>query len=239
MNDFITSIYWQREHNDSALLLQHYRYKGVPLCFACICAGEGEAKGRAGAYLTGQLLLWFRALPLRRLAGNPEERLPGLETRLAERIERSKKELERRGLLQHGRMDYSGILCAGEHFLLFREGSCQICLLSRCFDRGHFGRIGEWRISEGGRFVQQGILQQGIGLLLATESFCSKLRDRELEECLHVVTVGTREQADRHLQELGLRAEEQGGRHMGAVFLLTEPERLGSTYGNGRMLDMG
>lgn len=234
MNDFITSVYWQREHNDSALLLQHYRYQGVPLCFACICAGEGEAKGRAGAYLTGQLLSWFRALPLRRLAGNPEERLPRLEIRLAERIERSIKELRRRGLLEE-ELDFAGILCVSEYFLLFREGSCQICLLNQCFDKGHFERIGEGRIPEGKCFVQQGILQRGIGLLLATESFCSKLRDQELEECLRVNTVGTREQADRHLLELGLRAEEQGGRHMGAVFLLTEPERLGTTYENWKM----
>lgn len=235
MNDYITSVYWQREQNDSALLLQHYRYKGVPLCFACICAGEGEAKGRAGAYLTAQLLSWFRALPLRRLAGNPEERMPGLETKLAERIERSKKELRRRGLLEEEGLDFTGILCAGEYFLLFQEGSCQICLLNRCFDKGHFGRIGEGRIPEGSSIFQQGILQRGIGLLLATESFCSKLRDQELEECLHVKTVGTREQADRHLLELGLRAQEQGGRHMAAVFLLTEPERLGSTYENWKI----
>ena len=235
MSDFITSVYWQREHNDSALLLQHYRYKGVPLCFSCVCAGEGEARGHAGAYLTGQLLSWFRALPLRRLAGNPEERLPGLETMLAERIERSKKELRRRGFLGEEGLDFAGILCASQYFLLFREGSCQICLLNQCFDKGHFGRISERQLPEGGSFIQQGILQRGIGLLLATESFCSKLKDQELEECLHVKTVRTGEQADRHLQELGIRAEEQGGRHMGAVFLLTEPESSGSTYEKWKM----
>lgn len=228
MNDFITSTYWQQGHNDSALLLQHYKYKGVPLCFACICAGEGEDKGRAGAYLTGQLLSWFRTLPLSRLAGNPEKRLPGLETGLTERIERSKKELRVHGLLQEKGMDYSGILCVREHFLLFREGSCQVCLLNRCFDKGHFGRIGEERIPEGDGFFRQGILQQGIGLILATESFCSRLKDREFEECLHVKTVQTREQADRHLLELGCRAEELGGRHMGAVLLLTESEETGT-----------
>ena len=230
MKDFITSIYWQQGHNDSALLLQHYKYKGVPLCFACICAGEGEDKGRAGAYLTGQLLSWFRALPLSRLAGNPEKRLPGLETGLTERIERSKKELRVHGLLQEKGMDYSGILCVGDHFLLFREGSCQVCLVNRCFDKGHFGRIGEESIPEGDGFFRQGILQQGIGLILATESFCSRLKDREFEECLHVKTVQTREQADRHLLELGCRAEELGGRHMGAVLLLTESEETGTAF---------
>ena len=230
MKDFITSMYWQQGRNDSALLLQHYKYKGVPLCFACICAGEGEAKGRAGAYLTGQLLSWFRALPLSRMAGNPEKRLPGLETALAERIERSKKELRRRGLLQEGGMNYSGILCVGDYFLLFREGSCQVCLLNQRFDKGHFERIGEERIPEGDGFFRQGILQRGIGLLLATESFCSRLKDREFEECLHVKTVQTREQADRHLLELSCRAEELGGRHMGAVLLLTESKETGTAF---------
>lgn len=228
MSDFITSIYWQQGRNDSALLLQHYRYREVPLCFACICAGEGEIKGRASAYLTEQLLSWFRALPLRQLARNPEGRLPRLERGLEGMIERSKKELMGHGLLQEGGLDFAGILCAGDYFLLFREGGCQICLLNRCFDKGHLGRISGESLSESDSYFRQGILQREIGILLATGSFCSRLEDRELRECLHVKTVETQEQADRHLLELGNRAEELGGRHMGAVLLLTEPEESGA-----------
>lgn len=228
MSDFITSVYWQQGCNDSALLLQHYRYREVPLCFACICAGEGEIKGRAGAYLTERLLSWFRGLSLRQLARNPEGRMPRLERGLEGMIERSKKELVGHGLLQEEELDFAGILCAGEYFLLFREGSCQVCLLNRCFDKGHLGRISGEPLSESDSYFRQGILQREIGILLATGSFCSRLEDRELRECLHVKSVETQEQADRHLLELGNRAEELGGRHMGAVLLLTEPEESGA-----------
>ena len=226
MNHFITSAYWQQGHNDSALLLQHYQYGELPLCFACLCPGEGEDRGRAGAYLTERLLVWFRGLSWGRLTRDPEGRLQGLGNKLEETVERAGREMRDRGFLtKQEEPDLTGILCVGEHFLLFGQGSCQIWLLNRCFGRGYIQRIEESSPIRGnGSFLRQGTLQRGIGLLFATESFCSRVTDSELRECLHVETVRTQEQADRHLRELGLRAREQGGSHMGAVLLLTEED---------------
>lgn len=226
MNHFITSAYWQQGLNDSALLLQHYQYGEQPLCFACLCPGEGEVRGKAGAYLTERLLDWFRGLPWGCLTRDPEGRLQRFGNKLEKTVERAGREMRDRGLLtKQEEPDLTGILCVGEHFILFGHGSCQIRLLNRCFDRGYIQRIeGPSPIRENGSFLRQGILQRGIGLLFATESFCSRVTDLEMRECLHVETVRTQEQADRHLRELGQRAKELGGSHMGAVLLLTEED---------------
>ena len=68
---YTTSAYWQRGENDSALLLQHTRYARTPFVLACVCAAEGEAQAKAGAYLTKQLLQWFQKLPQKRIAKAP------------------------------------------------------------------------------------------------------------------------------------------------------------------------
>ena len=66
-----------------------------------------------------------------------------------------------------------------------------------------------------------GLLQTDIGLLLATDTFCTNLDRQELKECLHVEEVQTEERARRHLQELGCRSETRGGHHMGAILIQT------------------
>lgn len=225
--DLLTSAYWQQGRNDSSLLLQHYQYRGTPLCLACLCAGEGEARGRAGAYLTEQLLTWFRSLPWRRLAREPENLMPRIERQLAETIEKTVEELTGCGLLaEQETLDFVGLLCVGKHFLLVSQGRHRTYLLNRSFNRENIRAMaaapGE---AQEGIFPLQGVLEPEIGLLLASESFCCQLTEQELRECLQAAKMRTQAQADRHLRELGIRAEELGGRNMGAVLLLTKPRK--------------
>ena len=59
--------------------------------------------------------------------------------------------------------------------------------------------------------------------MFATTAFARVQRGEDLRECLYVEELGTEEQLDRRLRELGERGEALGGRDMGAVLFLARP----------------
>ena len=222
-----TSSYFQPTTNHSALLLQHYQIKTVPLCFACICSAETPVRGKAAAYLTEQLLHWFRDLPWKKLIQNPEKSLPGIETKLKKVLENTLKELiSSNHYPSKTQLPLAGIFIIGEHFLLFRQGTPQIFLMNQNFGRGAIQCISDNLDSSVNKHItfQQGLLQMDIGLLLATDTFCFSADRQELKDCLYVKDVQTKGQANRHLQELGRHGEERGSCHMAAVLIQTFPD---------------
>ncbi len=217
-----TSHYYQQGRNDSALLLQQYEYRRTSVCLICLIPGQNEPQGRAGAYVTGQLLQWFRTLSLRKLDRSPENSLAALEEPLRALIRRTDGEMRSCGLTPEGKnTDLAGMLCAGEQFLLFSRGGQGIYLLNRSFGRGYVRNIGGEMRAAGARglVLRQGSLQEEVGILFATESFCGQVKERELREGLYVEEVLTEPRAARHLWELGRQAEERGGRNMGAALM--------------------
>ena len=219
-----TTFYFQPATNHSALLLQHYTIDAVPLCFACICPAEDPIRGRAAAYLTEQLLHWFRDLPWRKLPQTPEKHLLRAETKLHKLVGRSMKELTSSNLLPpKEQLPFAGIFCIDKRFLLFCQGSPQIYLLNRNFGRGALQCINDNLAfsDDGSAAFQHGILQTDIVLLLATDTFCSNVDRQELRDCLHVKEVQAKDRAHRHLQELGHRSEARGSCHMCAILLQT------------------
>ena len=222
-----TSHYYQQGRNYSTLLLQQYQYRHMPICLICLSHGENESQGKAGAYFTGRLLQWFRGQSLGRLVKSPENRLLTLQDQLRELIECTDAELKNCSFgSAEKNMDLAGILCVGEDFLLFFRGQQKICLLNRSFGRSHIRCFSEEMTDDIGcaLVLRQGILQRDVGLLLATESFCGHMAEQELRECLHVETVLSEEQAERHLRELAGRGERQNGRNMSAALLLTRQD---------------
>lgn len=222
-----TSHYYQQGRNYGTLLLQQYQYHCIPVCLLCLCHGENETQGKAGAYFTGRLLQWFRAQSLRHLVKSTENRLPILQDQLRELIEDTDKELKTSRLVSEEKnMDLAGILCVGEYFLLFFRGRQKIYLLNRSWGRGHIRCVSDEMAygSECDPVLRQGILQRDVGILLAAGSFCGHMTEQELRECLHVETVLSEEQAERHLRELAWRGEMQGGRNMTAALLLARSD---------------
>lgn len=218
-----TSHYYQQGRNYSTLLLQQYQYRHMPIGLICLCYGENESQGKAGAYFTSRLLQWFRGQSLGRLVKSPENRLLILQDQLRELVECTDAELKNCSLSSEEKnMDLVGILCVGEDFLLFFRGHQKIYLLNRCFGHGHIRCFSEETEKDIGcaLVLRQGILQQDVGILLAAESFCGHMTEQELKECLHVETVLSEEQAERHLRELAERGERQAGRNMAAALLL-------------------
>lgn len=219
-----TTSYFQPAINHSALLLQHYTIDTVPLCFACICPAEDPARGRAAAYLTEQLLHWFRNLPWRKLPKDPEKHLLHAETKLQRLIGRTMKELTSSNLLSSKeQLSFAGIFCIDKHFLMFCQGTPQIYLLNRNLGRGALQCISDNLSSSDDVPVtfHHGLLQTDIGLLLATDTFCADVDRKELRDCLYVKEVQTGDRARRHLQELGHRSEARGNCHMGAILIQT------------------
>lgn len=219
-----TNAYFQPLRNHSALLLQHYQVKTVPLCFACICYAETPGQGKAAAYLTEQLLHWFRALSWKKLIQNPEKSIRGIETKLKKVLENTLEELISSNIFpSETQLPLAGLFSIGEHFLLFLQGTPQIFLMNQNLGKGTIQCISDnlaLAVKEHITF-HQGLLQADIGLLLATDTFCSNADRQELKECLYVKDVQTEGQANKHLQELGHHGEERGSCHMAAVLIQT------------------
>lgn len=224
--NFITASYWQFARNNSTLLLQQYQYKHTPLCLITLCEGQNEVQGKVGAYLTGQLLQWFRSLSFSHIARDPDKSLSTLEAQLENFLARLRNELISCGLLSSIQsLPLSGILCFDIMFLIFGKRNQPIYLLNKGFGQSCIQNLYNELISKSeisdSLVLRQGILQQDVGILFATETLCRQLTEQEIQECMYVEEIRTEDQANRHLQELGSKAEALGGRNMAAAFLLT------------------
>lgn len=68
--------------------------------------------------------------------------------------------------------------------------------------------------------LHQGIIESGVGLLFATQSFCSQLTKQILSDCLGG-DIGDEKQISLHLKELGEFSRDRGEQNLGAVFIRT------------------
>lgn len=208
--EFMTGYYRQKE-DSTALLLQQYVCRGVPVCFGCVCGGESLEAGITGGSFTGKLLEEFRKLNLPREVKRQPECLKKMERQLYQCRESCAVPPD---------FWTAGILCMGEEVLLFYEGAVRIALCNTGFGRPALQEIGRNdRTQETELQLQRGSMEVGIGILLASESFYEKIPGEDMGSCLWVKDISNPRQAQKRLQELGRQAQRQGGRQMGALFL--------------------
>lgn len=208
--EFMTGYYRQKE-DSTALLLQQYVCRGVPVCLGCVCGGESREAGIAGGSLTGRILEEFRKLSLLRAVKKQPECLKKMERQLYKCWE---------SCVVPQDFWIAGLLCIGEGFLLFFEGAVKIALCNTGFGRPALHEIGGSDDAEGaGLQLQQGSMEDGIGILLASESFYGNIPREDMQSCLWVKDINDAGQTQRRLQELGRMAERRGGRQMGALLL--------------------
>jgi len=113
-------------------------------------------------------------------------------------------------------VSFAGIFCLGEHFLLFGRGNAGIRLLNHGIRKTCVGNpIGCGEELQ----IKQGVMEPGIGLLLATNSFYRNVEEDAMREGLSVEEVLNGIQTEKHLRELGRAAERAGGGNMAAVLL--------------------
>ncbi len=225
---FLTASYWQAVPNYSSLLLQHYSFKGTPLCLMLLCGGEGEPQGRAGAYLTGQALCWFRDLMsrgrlLRRLLRRTEDGMDVVRAEIGGLLDRLQGEIISYGLLDSP-LTYSGIFCCDDRFLLMSGGNGKIFIINRGNRGGTVKCLAadrDWDNENAPFEMKYGVLQSGVGILLSTDTFAELANKDEIADCLPVWELHSPERLKRRLGELGLMAQERGGKNMAAGLLVT------------------
>lgn len=205
--EFMSGYYRQEE--STALLLQQYVCRGVPVCLGCICGGESRQAGMAGGLFTGQLLEEFRGFSLLKAVGKPSGFL--------KRIEKWLYRCQESCIVP---TDFwtAGILCIGESFLIFTEGEVKITLCNIGFGRPLLHEIGE-NDRERRMQIQMGSMEVGIGILLASESFYRNVPRADMQNCLSVKEINDSRQTQKRIRELGGMAEKRGGRGMGALLL--------------------
>lgn len=230
---YISGYYRQQNGgSSSALVLQQAVYKknNMPVLLACICTPKTaksrktakkhlpeEREERENAGREARLLAdWFydRGLAHGKKGGERAwTAMAGSFTRVLRQTDRT------------ANIETAGILCAGEHILLFGNGAPVISLLNTRNARANCRKLlGDDstcpQYSPGEFHCREGILQRGIGILVATETFYGQTR-LLLAECLRAEKMKTQEHLDKRLKELGSFGEERGGTDMGAILLCT------------------
>lgn len=228
--ELMTGYYRQKE-DSTALLLQQYVCRGVPVCLGCICGGEGREAGIAGGLFTGGLLEEFRGFRLLKAVEKREKFLGRMERQLYE---------SRKRCGASGDFWAAGILCIGERFLLFSEGAARIVLCNAGFGRPALQEImggdimggsgmgteatgGDNMGRDGGERRQLqtkwGSMEMEIGILLASESLFGAVPREDMQNCLWVKNIRDSRQTQKRVQELGRAARRRNDREMGALLL--------------------
>ncbi|MCM1541945.1 MAG: hypothetical protein NC121_11880 [Blautia sp.] len=206
--EFMSGYYRQKE-DSTALLLQQYVCREVPVCFGCVCGGESREAGMAGGVFTGRLLKEFRGFSLLKAVEKPSVFLKKMERKIGRCRENCDVPAD---------FWTAGILCVAENFLLFFEGGAKIVLCNTGFGRPSLQEIGD-EGRERRMAVQQGSMEAGIGILLASEGFYDHVPREDMLSCLWVKEIRSSGQTMKRIRELGGMAEQRGGRGVGALLL--------------------
>jgi len=207
--EFMTGYYRQKE-DSTALLLQQYVCRGVPVCLGCICGGENREAGMAAGLFTGRLLEDVRGLDLSRVV-----------KKQAKFMKRTEKQVYKYWESHGASADFwaAGILCIGERFLLFSGGAVKIALCNTGFGRPALCEIRGEGETDRQLWFRRGSMETGIGILLASESFYGNIPRENLQSCLAVKDIHDSGQTRKRVLELGRAAEGRGGRGMAALLL--------------------
>lgn len=220
---YMTSYYWQQEEKAlTSLILQHlvYRRRKVPVLFACLCSAEEE---RENSYFAEQMSSWFQNKGrdlLVRSRDNAEQIIAQIDMIIAQIDEELTANRHVRQAASKTEVSVGGIVCVADYYFLFHRGDIKAYLLNE-----RFGQASCRRITEKNNETLQiffGTMEQNIGLLLAAKDFGKGLSKERIRECLTVKVLTENRACERHLQEMGRVSELNGGRHMGAVLLVTE-----------------
>ena len=201
--EHVTACYWQKEtvpHMFLSLQQRKYRRRKVSVVYACISDNR-------------ELLM--------NLQNKMEEELQGRDIWKPYTEERIREKWSKQLAAVDKNSNYAGALCVDSRVVLFDHGGMRLCGFFK-----RFGRTG-WKVWKDQCMV--GEVEPGTAILLTDHGFLN-FCEEELAACLRPESVGTdmlpdrAERAQKRLAELGQKAEQRGGKHMGAVWILPVKE---------------
>lgn len=208
--NFLTSYHWKEGKPTTSLTLQQVtRQRGrMPVVMACVCE-EDPSVGEQdiGERFCVQLTNWFHECVLKRCSRTKKPELDALKAELMQMEETACFSL-------------AGMLCVGERFLLFYRGKQRICLLNSRFLRPNLKELSV-NTAESAIVMEEGLLQNKVGLLFGTESFYRGISGEEIRNCLAVDAIRNEVQVSRRLEELGRFGEDRWSGGRAAVLIMT------------------
>ncbi len=214
---YATSYYWQpNDTNVTTLVLQqaYHKKKRMPVILACICTEEqAQQNHQRKQRMAKDLADWFygRGLPL----------CSKLKRSKMDEITDSLNICLQQSLRKEEPNHVAGIFCVGAHFQLFQKGRQNIGILNSLNYHSHYRNLAINQEKKNSLSIQSGVIQKGVGILLASESFCTSCSYQNIEECLNIQQLHSQSRVDKHLQELGTFGEKKGGNNMGAILLVS------------------
>lgn len=197
--EHVTAWYWQKEAPAELFLsLQQRKYRRQGASVVCACISDSGEQ-------------------VRTLQDRMEEELQEKDIWIPGREEPLREKWMKLLFMQEEKCNYAGTLCVGSRVLFFHHGRMRIC---GCFRR--FGQV-QWKTMQEACAV--GEVEPGTAILVADNAFLN-FCEEELAVCLKpqiaekATAQNGAESARKRLQELGEKAERQGGKHMGAVWIL-------------------
>ncbi|MCM1188196.1 MAG: hypothetical protein NC541_02745 [bacterium] len=211
---YLTTYIRRRGERGSALLLQEYVCRGVPACFACLCLGGGEREG-AGRRITEKLLTWNRRFPWHKAVRDPGRFLARAQEELEEVVRHAVGEEKGAApAAEKPTVKWRLFLCVDQEFLTLGNGF-ELFLLSAFFGRGR-------AVKQSGSF--QGLLEPGVGVLLAEEGFLEETEPQAVEQVIRSWEVETQTQLAKRLGELNRNGRIAGGEERTAILLLAKED---------------
>lgn len=226
---------FRQESKKTALVLQQMtRKKGkLPILFACVLQdkrmhGDKNSDSENHVHRQADLLLdWFR-----------EETLPlcakGSERSCVDAVQKSFmrffEKQDGRGHGKYGEDDFAisvaALFCMGRECFYAWRGSMDICLINLRFDRAHIKSLTSFSEE---LVCMRAELEEGVGLLLGVESFCSTMQGKNFRECLgdYLLAGGMRNsgQVERHLAEAADAAGHRKTEDIAAVLVIVRKEQ--------------
>lgn len=202
--DYLCGHYWTGE-GEAALVLKQLVFPegNVPVVFACM------AEGRARHELIESMTEWFYREALAYCAKG-ERRSGALEGSLEKQLSSCLDKTESAAVF----------LAVGSTFFLWAKGQQKVWLLNTRFGKAHHRALFSEEVLERGEMIS-GQMENGVGLLLATEAFGEGISPGQLDSCLAIKELNREKRLEKRLKELGDEGKRKGNGHGAAVLVVT------------------
>ncbi len=202
---YLSGYYWQQGDQTVSLVMKHlvYRKGTLPVFFGCLCVDEtGRERGEV---IVKRLTDWFyeEGMALFIRYGEITEAVEACFMRLIMEVSETCSAIV--------------LLCVGNSFLLWNRGKLRTYFLN--------SRLGKNKVSCVAKDAEEelitGILQENVGILSVSDGIYERMSVEEIGQCLAVQALKDEAGMQRRLKELGEGACRKGGRHVGAMMLVT------------------